>query len=74
MTLNLILFVTLVIVNATMAFTLGLAAKPHKQVIIENTLPKERLNDPAVTALAKQYRLRLWQLAALVSLFSLSLY
>lgn len=73
MTLNLILFVTLVIVNATMAFTLGLAAKPHKQVIIENTLPKERLNDPAVTALAKQYRLRLWQLAALVSLFSLSL-
>ncbi|EOH86023.1 hypothetical protein UAS_01714 [Enterococcus asini ATCC 700915] len=73
MTLNLILFITLVFVNATMAFTLGIAAKPHKQVIIENTLPKDKLTDPAVHTLAKEYRLRLWQLAGLVSLFSISL-
>lgn len=73
MTLNLILCGTLIFVNATMAFTLGLSAKPHKQVIIENTFPKERLNDPDVLALAKQYRLRLWQLAGLLALFSLSL-
>lgn len=73
MTLNLILFITLVFVNATMAFTLGIAATPHKQVIIENTLPKDKLTDPAVRTLAKEYRLRLWQLAGLVSLFSISL-
>ncbi|GGI66758.1 PH domain-containing protein [Enterococcus alcedinis] len=55
------------------AFTLGLAANPHQQVILENTLPKEYLNHPDVRALAKTYRQRLFQIATLFSLLSLSL-
>lgn len=51
-------------------FTLGLAAKPHQQVILENTLPKEHLNHPKIVTLTKAYRKHLLQLATAFSLIS----
>lgn len=74
MTLQLVFFLTLVLINVAMAFTIGIAGKAHKQVIIENTFPKEHLDDPAVLALAKKFRHSLWLLAALGSLLGLSLF
>ena len=30
-----------------MAFTMGIYANPHKNIILENTLPEDKLQDPA---------------------------
>ncbi len=65
--MNLIMWIILVSCNFLMAFTLSLAAKPHNHVIIENTLPPAKLDDPQVTGLAKEYRRRQFQFALLVS-------
>lgn len=63
----------LIFINVLQAFTLGLAGKPHQQVILENTIPKEYLNHLEVKRIASRYRLRLWQLAAVYSVLSFSL-
>lgn len=68
------LFIGLLIFsNFLQVFTLGLAGKPHQQVILENTLPKEYLMHPEVQQLAKNYRQRLFQFATFFSVLSLSL-
>ncbi|MDT2756254.1 PH domain-containing protein [Enterococcus asini] len=74
MTLQLVFFLTLVLINVAMAFTIGIAGKSHKQVIIENTLPKEHLEDAAVLNLVKKFRRSLWVLAILGCLLGLSLF
>lgn len=63
----------LIFINVLQAFTLGLAGKPHQQVILENTIPKEYLNHPEIKQIADKYQLRLWQLAAVYSVLSFSL-
>lgn len=69
-----ILIGVLIFVNVIMAFSLGLAAKPHKNVILENTLPKEVLEKQEVKALTKKYRLRLWQIAGIFSLLNFTMF
>lgn len=63
----------LVFINLIMAISMGLAGKPHKNVILENTLPQNQLKHPDVLALGKEYRQRLLLAAAVFSLLSLSM-
>ncbi|MGG5332182.1 PH domain-containing protein [Enterococcus sp. AZ163] len=65
--MNLFMWGILVFCNFIMALTLSLAAKPHNHVIIENTLPVDKLDDPQVVTLAKQYRKRQFQIAFFLS-------
>lgn len=39
-----------------MAFTMGIYANPHKNIILENTLPEDKLQDPSVQAIRKRYK------------------
>ena len=41
-----IILVILISCNFIMAFTNSLAAKPHNYVIVENTFPADKINDP----------------------------
>ncbi len=43
----------LILCNVTMAFVSALAAKPHNYVIIENTFPADKINDPQVLHFSK---------------------
>src|SRR5699024_6147774 len=71
--MNYLFISMLIFINVLQAFTLGLAGKPHQQVILENTIPKEYLNHLEVKRIASRYRLRIWQLAAVYSVLSFSL-
>ena len=64
----------LVSVAFFMAFTMGIYANPHKNIILENTLPEDKLQDPSVQAIRKRYKKRLVQLAAVFSVLSLHLF
>lgn len=57
----------LIFTNILMAFTMGIAAKPHNYVIVENTFPADKIDDPKVVHFAKSYRKRLYQFAALLT-------
>ncbi len=72
--LVMILVGTLIFVDIIMAFSLGLAATPHKNVILENTLPSEALHTPEVKALTKRYRTRLWQIALIFSMLNFTMF
>lgn len=67
-----ILFI-LIACNFIMAFVSSLAAKPHNYVIIENTFPADKIDDPKVIRFAKKYRKRQLQLAFLLSFLDLGL-
>lgn len=69
-----IFILILIAIYFTLAFTLRLAGKPHKQVVLENTLPIEHLNHPQVLAVTKRYKKSLWLIAILFSLGSLPLF
>lgn len=63
------IFVGLTIFVAVMiAATAMLPAKPHKNVILETTLPVAQLKHPAVSKLTQQYIQQLWGLALLFSI------
>ena len=47
------------------------AAKPHNYVIVENTFPADKINDPLVLAFRQNYRKRQFQLAFLLTIFRL---
>jgi uncharacterized membrane protein len=61
--MNIILYVALVSTSFLLAFTGRIPAKPHKNVILETTLPKEKLQDPHVLAISNLYKKRLLQWA-----------
>ncbi|OJG45931.1 hypothetical protein RV04_GL001697 [Enterococcus hermanniensis] len=63
----------LIFCNLVIAFTTSLAAKPHKQVIVENTFPADKLNDPEVILFRKNYQKRQFQLAGILSVLDLVL-
>ncbi|MHC5268266.1 PH domain-containing protein [Enterococcus sp. LJL98] len=71
--MNVLLIALLIFTYGIQIFTLSLAARPHQQVILENTLPKESLGHPFVRALCKKYRHTLFLLGAFFSLSSTSL-
>ncbi|WP_413538055.1 PH domain-containing protein [Enterococcus malodoratus] len=63
----------LIFCNFIMAFTNSLAAKPHNYVIVENTFPADKIDDPHVLAFRKSYRKRQFQLAFVLTALDLSL-
>ncbi|REC33231.1 hypothetical protein CF160_12700 [Enterococcus pseudoavium] len=68
-----IILAVLIFCNFIMAFTSSLAAKPHNYVIIENTFPADKINDPKVLAFRQAYRKRQFQLAWGLTLLDLTL-
>lgn len=62
-----------IFVAVVMATTAMLPAKPHKNVILETTLPGAQLKHPAVRQLTQQYTKQLWWLALFFSLVGLPL-
>ena len=63
----------LILVNVIQAFALSLAAAPHQRVILENTIAAGHLAEPKILELAKEYKLRIQQIAGGFSLCSLLL-
>lgn len=63
----------LIFCNFIMAFTNSIAAKPHNYVIVENTFPADKIDDPKVLAFRKNYRKRQFQLAFILTILDLSL-
>lgn len=70
---NFILVGVLIFLYVIMAFSLGLAGKPHKNVILENTLPTDKLTAPETLAIINSYKRALWKTAAVSSLLSLTI-
>ncbi|MGL9727607.1 PH domain-containing protein [Enterococcus sp. DIV0756] len=68
-----IILIILISCNFIMAFTNSLAAKPHNYVIVENTFPADKINDPLVLSFRKNYRKRQFQLAGILTVLDLSL-
>lgn len=62
--MNFFLYLLLIGINFLMAFTGRIPANPHKNVILETTLPKDKLQDEQVLIVAKTYKKRLLQWAA----------
>lgn len=71
--MNLLLYSLLVGVNIIMALAGRIPANPHKNIILETTLPKEKLQDKQVLSLTKIYKKRLLQWAVIFSIIALPL-
>ncbi|MEI5993431.1 PH domain-containing protein [Candidatus Enterococcus mansonii] len=69
--MNLFLYLILVGVNFLMAFAQRIPANPHKNIILETTLPKEKLQDQQVLTVSTTYKKRLLQCAFIFSIIAL---
>lgn len=69
--MNTLLYAVLVGLYFIMALAMRVMANPHKQIILETTFPADKLGEPAVTAVRKEFKRRLLQIAAIFSLISL---
>src|SRR5699024_97020 len=52
---------------------LRIPGNPHKNIILENTLPKDKLDEPKVTALRNAYKNNLLKIAGALSVLTLPL-
>lgn len=68
-----IILVVLIACNFIMAFVSSLAAKPHNYVIVENTFPADKINDPKVLNFSKSFRTRQFQAALILTLLDFML-
>ncbi|MGX7351203.1 PH domain-containing protein [Enterococcus canis] len=68
MTLVLLILIAMYFI---LAFSMMVPGNPHKNIILENTLPKDKLTDPRVTAIRKMYKKRLLQFAGILTLVTL---
>ncbi|EOH96948.1 hypothetical protein UAY_02680 [Enterococcus moraviensis ATCC BAA-383] len=69
--MNFFLYLLLVGVNFVMAFSGRIPANPHKNIILETTLPKEKLQDEQVLTVSRTYKKRLLQWAFVFSVIAL---
>jgi uncharacterized membrane protein len=69
--MNYILFVINLVMILSFAFTMNLLSKPHKNVLLENTLSPDHLEHPEVLALIAEYRRRIFQFVGISSVASL---
>ncbi|ALS01727.1 hypothetical protein ATZ33_10185 [Enterococcus silesiacus] len=69
--MNFFLYLLLVGVNFLMAISGRIPANPHKNVILETTLPKDKLKDEQVLAICKSYKKNLLQWAVIFSVIAL---
>ena len=68
MNMNLIFLLILLGINVLMALMGRIFANPHKNIILETTLPKDKLNEPQVLQVRRAYKKRLLWIAGLFSL------
>ncbi|KAF1296132.1 hypothetical protein BAU15_10100 [Enterococcus sp. JM4C] len=71
--MNFMLVAILIVTIFIVALSARITANPHKNIILENTIQQEHLNEPEITKLRKEYKLRLLQIAGVISLLSLLL-
>lgn len=64
-------FIIALVLCGTTAFGLRLISKPHKNVLLENTLAPEHLDDPSVHSLITEFRKRILQIVGTFSVASL---
>lgn len=69
--MNFFLYLLLVGVNFLMALSRRIPANPHKNVILETTLPKDKLQDEQVLAVSRTYKKRLLQGAFIFTILAL---
>lgn len=69
--MNFFLYLLFVGVNFLMAFAGRIPANPHKNIILETTLPKDKLQDEQVKKISKAYKNRLMQSALIFSAIAL---
>lgn len=69
--MNFFLYLLLVGVNFLMALAGRIPANPHKNIILETTLPKEKLQDEQVLTISRTYKKRLLQWAFIFSVAAL---
>ncbi|MBP1046475.1 hypothetical protein I6N96_09275 [Enterococcus sp. BWM-S5] len=71
--MNIMLLLVLISMNFLMAFIGRIVANPHKNIILETTLPKDKLNDSQVTQVRQSYKKTLLIVAVVFSLMDLLL-
>ena len=71
--MNFLFYALLVAINLIFVFSGRIPANPHKNIILETTLPTEKLKNPQVLVLCKQYKQRLLQIAVLFSILAIPL-
>jgi uncharacterized membrane protein len=69
--MNVMFYLILVIVIVILALSGRVPANPHKNIILETTLPQDKLTDPQVLAVSRKYKKRLWQGAVIFAFVSL---
>lgn len=73
MNMNMMLLLILISMNFLMAFIGRIVANPHKNIILETTLPKEKLADPQVFQVRQEYKRTLLIVAGVFSVLDLVL-
>ncbi|WP_321385860.1 hypothetical protein [uncultured Enterococcus sp.] len=71
--MNMMLLLILISINFLMALVGRIVANPHKNIILETTLPKDKLNDPQVSLVRQSYKKVLLIIAAVFSMVDLLL-
>lgn len=71
MNMNMIFLLILFGINLLIALMGRIIANPHKNIILETTLPKDKLNEPQVLAVRQAYKRRLLWIALIFSVFDL---
>lgn len=71
--MNFMLVGILILVIFIIALSARVPGNPHKNIILENTIQKEHLEETKITELRQEYKRRLLQIAAVLSLVSLPL-
>lgn len=73
MNMNIMLLLVLIGINFLMALIGRIVANPHKNIILETTLPKDKLNDPQVFHVRQSYKKALLLIASVFSIVDLLL-
>lgn len=69
--MNFLFYGILVSINLIFALSGRIPANPHKNIILETTLPANKLKDPLVLSLSKQFKKRLLLVAVIFSILAL---
>lgn len=71
--MKIVFIILLFFVYFIQAFTLSLAGKPNKQVILENTIEKEYLQQPEILSLSQKYRHTMFGISGIFSVLTLGI-
>lgn len=69
--MNFLFYGILISINLIFALSARIPANPHKNIILETTLPADKLKNPLVLTLSRQYKQRLLLVAFIFSILAL---